>query len=413
MRKTLLLQTALVAIATLSVADIAAAQTKAQPLGVSVGGYLAEVFKLRDDDNDATTAGQRSVALSQDAEIYFNIRGVLDNGTVLGGRVELEAATDSDQIDERYLFIERGDIGRVELGSTDRASSKMVYGAPVAIPGYGTIDPTGSIAVNTAPAGARTSGNQIKFAGIDDAEGINLYTSANRYFGSKAGKGLQLGVSYTPDGCQDLTGCGGTFGSEANSGQFSEVYTFAANYLESFGPVDLALYGAYERFDIEANSTGSLTTGSATVGRGEYDGYVFGTTLTYNVGGGASVQLGGAYKVEEMGVGGGDERNVYSAGIRYLTNGTAPGSVGIGVDFAHTQADQGNIAGISVAGEDEYTWYSAGVTYQVAKGVLTFAGIGRYEYDDAVAAGSLVGGTVQANNDSEANFGVMGIRLDF
>lgn len=416
MNKALLLQTALVASVTLSVADIAAAQSKAQPLAVTVGGYFTEVIKLRDDDNSPTTTGLRSTAVSPDAEIYFNIRGVLDNGTVVGGRVELEAASDADQIDERYMFIERNDIGRAEFGSTDRTSSKMVYAAPVAIPGYGTIDPTGSIAVTDAPGGARTSGNLTKFAGIDDAEGINLYTSANRYFGSKAGKGLQLGVSYTPDGCQDFSGsnaCGNGFSSRSNSGQLSEVYTAAANYLESFGPVDLALYGAYERFEIEANSSGSLTTGSATVTQGEYNGYVLGTTVTYNVGDGSTVQLGGAYKTEEMGVGGSDKRNVYTAGVRYLTNGTAPGSIGIGVDFAHTKADQGNIAGVSVAGEDKYTWYSAGLTYQVAQGVLTFAGVGRYEYEDAVAAGAVVGGTTQADNDSEATFGVVGVRLDF
>lgn len=406
MKKTLLLQTALVAAVGVFAADVASAQTKAQPLGVSIGGYLTEVFKLRDAD-DATTADQRSMALSQDAEIYFNIRGVLDNGVVVGGRVELEAASDADQIDERYMFLERGDIGRAEIGSTDRASSKMVYAAPVAIPGYGTIDPTGSISVTNAPSGARTSGNLTKFSGIDDAEGINLYTSSNRYFGSKAGKGLQLGVSYTPDGCQDFSsagstvGCGGGFQAKNNAGQFSEVYTVAANYLESFGPVDLALFSAYERFDIEA----ATTSGGATIAKSNgLRGYAVGTTLTYNIGDGSSVQLGGAYKNEETGSLGGDDRNFYSAGVRYLTNGVAPGSIGVGVDYALTKTDQGNVSGTIVSGEDKYTWYSLGVTYQVAQGVLTFAGVGYYEYEDNASV---------AANESDATFGVMGIRLDF
>lgn len=430
MKKTLLLQTALVAAAGILVADIANAQTKAQPLAISVGGYFAEVAKFQDRDGASGEVNTHSVGLAQDAEIYFNIRGVLDDGTVIGGRVELEAATDADQIDERYLFIERRDIGRAEVGSTDRASSKMVYGAPIAIPGYGTVDPTGSISVTNARAGARTGGNLTKFSNIDDREGINLYTSSDRYFGSKAGKGLQLGVSYTPDGCEDFVaasgnqpGCGAGFGSTTDAGQFSKVYTVAANYIESFGPVDVALFGAYERFSIEGNSAISPTNAANGVAQvfkqTGLDGWAVGTTLTYNIGDGSTVQLGGAYKNEETGSknpatgAGGDERKFHAVGVRYLTNGTAPGSIGIGVDYAKTKADQGNVNGFAVSGEDEYTWYSLGVTYQIATGVLTFAGIGQYEYEDAIAAGTVVNGIVQADNDAKATFGVVGIRLDF
>jgi hypothetical protein len=442
MKKTLLLQTALVAAAGLFAADIASAQVKAQPIAVTVGGYMTQELKFQDKENNRTLRDTNSVSFgAPDAEIYFNIRAVLDNGTVIGGRVELEAATESDQIDESYLFVERSDIGRMEVGSTDRAASKMVYGAPTAIPGYGTIDPTGSVSITTAPSGARTAGNLTKFAGaIDDAQGINLYTSSNRYFGSKAGKGVQLGVSYVPDGCEDFSpagttgttsmpsstsgtttgsgrGCGGGFGSTVNPGQTSKAWTAAANYLESFGPVDVALFGAYNRFSTETTVAGSVANGSATVFKSDgLQGYAFGTTLTYNVGDGSTVQFGGAYKTEETGVtvSGDDDRKVYTAGLRYLTDGVKPGSVGLGVDFARTKSDQGNIGGTAVSGEDTYTWYSAGVTYQVATGILMFAGVGRYEYEDAFGAGATPGGVAaQADNDSKATFGVTGIRLDF
>jgi outer membrane protein OmpU len=429
MKKTLLLQTALVATAGLFLADIAAAQTKEVPIALTVGGYFSEVFKAADLDNSRTLNGRQSHGFATDAEIYFNIRGVLADGTVIGGRVELEGVTEGDQIDEAYMFVERSDIGRAEIGSTDRAASKMVFGAPTAIPGYGTIDPTGAIAVTNAPTGARTSGNFTKFAGaIDDANGINLYTSADRYFGSKAGKGLQLGVSYTPDGCQDFTstnntavasaatqiGCGSGFTTRNDAGQVSRAYTYAANYLESFGAFDVGVFGAYNHFDIEANNAGSLANGSATVLKSEgLAGWAVGTTVTYNIGDGSSVQVGGAWKKEEMGVGPNDERNVYTAGARYLTNGTNPGSIGVGVDYAKTKADQGNIAGNAVSGEDEYTWISLGVTYQVARGILGFGGVGQYEYEDAIAAGTVVGGTAQADNNAKANFAIVGVRMDF
>ncbi|MEK9967599.1 MAG: hypothetical protein VW600_00590 [Ferrovibrio sp.] len=421
MKKTLLLQTALVATAGLFLADVASAQTKEVPIALTVGGYLAEVIKAADFDNSRTLNGRQSHGVSTDAEIHFNIRGVLADGTVIGGRVELEGSTEADQIDESYMFVERSDIGRVELGSTDRAASKMVFGAPTAIPGYGTVDPTGAISITNAPTGARTTGNLTKFAGApDDANGINLYTSANRYFGSKAGKGLQLGFSYTPDGCQDFSnagstiGCGGGFTTRNDAGQVSKAYTYAANYVESFGAFDVGVFAAYNRFSIEANSAGTLANGSATVFKSNgLEGWALGSTVTYNIGDGSSVQVGGAWKKEETGVGANDDRNVYTAGVRYLTNGTSPGSVGIGVDYAKTKTDQGNIAGTAVNGEDEYTWYSLGATYQIAAGILGFGGVGRYEYDDAVAAGTVVGGTAQADNNAKANFAIVGMRLDF
>lgn len=417
--------TALVGLSIFAITDAAFAQVKAEAPKITVGGYLTEVFKVQDRPNNPTQVDRNSTALSADAEIYFNLRSVLDNGLIIGGRVELEASTEADQIDERYLTLERADIGKAEFGSTDRATSKMIYGAPTAIPGYGTIDPTGAIAITLAPSGARTTGNFSKFVG-DDAEGINLYTAADRYFGSKAGKGLMLGLSYVPDGCEDfsqatgaagsnVTGgsgrsCGGGFGRTTDAGQFSNVYHLGANYVESFGVFDVGLYAGYARYAIEANTT----SGGATLFQQQgLQAYAFGGMLTYNISGGSAVQVGGLYKNEETGSKnpstglGGDKRDVYTAGTRYISNGVNPGSYSLGIDYARSKTDQGNTAGVVTAGRDTYTWVSAGATYQLGPGVLGFAGLGRYEYEDAVAP------TAATNNDSKVNFGLLGMRVDF
>src|SRR3546814_18368703 len=77
---------------------------------------------------------------------------------------------------------------------------------------------------------------------------------STRYFGSKVGKGLQLGFSYLPNACEDrgtsagTTGSCQTFSGPANGStvnNMQNVYAAAANYIESFGPVDAALYGAW------------------------------------------------------------------------------------------------------------------------------------------------------------------------
>src|SRR3546814_8820384 len=118
MKKTLLLQTALVAAAGLMLADAASAQDKAVPIGVTVGGYMTRSFTVQDRGVQQVDQPAATFA-SPDAEIWFNIRSVLDNGTVVGGHVELEGSTEGDQIDESYLFVEKHDIGRIEVGSTD------------------------------------------------------------------------------------------------------------------------------------------------------------------------------------------------------------------------------------------------------------------------------------------------------
>ena len=392
MKKTLLLQTALVAAAGMMLADVANAQTKAQPLAVTVGGYMTQFFKMQDRDD--SQVDQHATGFATDGEIWFNIRGVLDNGTVVGGRVELEAGTYGDQIDERYLFLERNDIGRVELGSTDRVSAKMNYFAPAVLPGHSTTTQSEyTAAVNTPQMWFGNNNN--------DAEGINVYTSANRYFGSKAGKGLQLGFSYVPDGCQDFgtgaagsslaatAGCGGGFGSTVNTGQLSNQYNVAANYLESFGAVDVALYAGWNSVRREATAQGRM------------DGWQVGTQLAYNLGDGAAIQVGGGYAEEDVQKAvagtGGQERQNYSVGVRYLTNGSRPGSIGVGVEYFGRE-DEVPTTGATT----ELEYYQLGVTYQLATGVLTFAGVGVSDQDNPGATA-----------DVEQTFGVVGIGLSF
>ncbi|WP_300300128.1 porin [Ferrovibrio sp.] len=394
MKKTLLLQTALVAAAGLFVADVASAQTKATPIGVTVGGYYTSFYKVQDRDKAANNAGntdQSTQALGQDAEIWFNIRGVLDNGTVIGGRVELEGTTYADQIDETYLFVEKADIGRMEIGATDRVTGKMLYFAPNALPGHSTTVNSEYSAANVQPLMWFSNSGH-------DNEGINLYTASNRYFGSKTGKGLQLGVSYVPNGCQDFSGCAGGFSSTADAGQLSQQFAAAANYIESFGSVDAALYAGYTTAHIE----GTLGTG---VTDPRQDGWQVGAQFTYNVGDGSTVQLGGGYSAEDVGrdadstASGGviKDRKAYSVGLRYLTNGAAPGSVGIGAEYYNRKDD------LTTAGtEDKLNYYTLGVTYQIAAGMLTFAGVG---VSDAKYAA--------ATNDPKQTFGVVGLALNF
>ena len=46
------------------------------------------------------------------------MRGELDNGMKIGGRIELEASNNSDQIDQSWITLEAG-WGRLDLGGVN------------------------------------------------------------------------------------------------------------------------------------------------------------------------------------------------------------------------------------------------------------------------------------------------------
>jgi outer membrane protein OmpU len=437
MKKTLLLQTALVAAAGLFVADVASAQVKAEPISVSLGGFMEQNFKIQDKGTNANTTqqGEGDMVFGRpNTEIWFNIRAVLDNGMKIGGRVELEGATYGDQIDESYAWFEHDSYGRIEVGSTDRVSSKMNYFAPAAIPGIGTTAPAEASAARISPLmWYRNSGN--------DVQGINVYTASNRYFGSKVGKGLQLGLSYVPDGCEDdsvlgtvNTGTNGTttgnlsnalsscnqgtgsspFGTKT-SGNLRDQLQFAGNYLESFGSFDVALFASYTTTNVEQRgiSASAGTTGNPLLkGANGLSGYALGTTVTYNVGDGSTVQVGGGYRNEEVfnvrTAGSTADPSIatesaYTAGIKYLTNGVAAGSIGVGADYWHGTGVVG-AGSANVAGSD-MDFFSVGLTYQLAAGILLYVGAGVVDFTD--------GNATNKTGDYKQTFGQTGFVLNF
>src|SRR3546814_18198051 len=85
MKKTLLLQTALVAAAGLMLADAATAQDKAVPIGVTVGGYMTRSFPVQARGVQPVDQPAATFA-APDADIWLPIRSVLDHGHVVGDR---------------------------------------------------------------------------------------------------------------------------------------------------------------------------------------------------------------------------------------------------------------------------------------------------------------------------------------
>ncbi|HEU0221302.1 MAG TPA: porin [Paracoccaceae bacterium] len=119
MKKLLLASAATVAFALTPRADAA------EPITGSVGGYM--MIGLVYQDNDTPAAPSDELGVLRDGEIHLQFEGTSDNGLTFSGRVELEAFTTADQIDENWAQVESS-FGALRIGSDDSASEDHEVG---------------------------------------------------------------------------------------------------------------------------------------------------------------------------------------------------------------------------------------------------------------------------------------------
>lgn len=376
MKKLLLGTTALVAAGMFASGD-AAAQSKAGPIQAGVNGTFNGVYAFVSQDDGTNTAAtpmgqRRSHGLLREAEARFWGQTRLDNGLLVGYRVSLEAEDCQDQIDESWIFFDSA-YGRMEIGETDQVGWKMYYGAPNAIPNFSTSvhnivawNSNGTAAGILSPIARLSLGN--------DQNHINYFTP--RFFG------FQVGVSYTPEGCKegntdgDGAGtflCGGAYrgmtpegvsASATGAGNVQDIWEIAANYVNKFGDVGVAVYGAMNKGDHQTAGT--------------YDPrqWGLGAEVSY-----MGFTLGGAYTQTKMAcatVTRGCDNPHWNVGLKYAT-----GPWGVGIEYA--QAKQEFSTG---AADDEGQFLYIGGTYLLGPGINLFAGVQFFELDAGTPATS-------------------------
>lgn len=176
---------------------VASPAMAADGIKLSVGGFFREAYLVAFDDDDEGELGneRNSDGLFNDGEIHFKGETTLDNGLTVGARVELEAETSNDQIDEARIFFEGG-FGQVSIGSQDDALENSCIIPPGGTANFSAFSPNQWAANNDAFAagvGAVTS-NSVCF-GVDDRGDAQKIRYVTPSFG-----GFQLSVSYTPNG---------------------------------------------------------------------------------------------------------------------------------------------------------------------------------------------------------------------
>lgn len=293
MKKQLLSTSALVAAGVIASAGAASAQTApaSSPIQITVGGYMYNFLSYASQSSRGQGTGVGTVALTNkpsavqvntDDEIWFQGKTTLANGISVALRVELEANTESDQIDESFGIVE-GAFGRIEIGSTDNAAYKMGIHAPDAALGIaigGVQSYTSNIVANPTGSGILDTpiNTTLPRMGDNDSEKISYFTP--RF------EGFQLGVSYVPELTQDR---GGIASVHFNTNTYHSGFAAGLNFTRAFGPIDIAASAGYVHLT-KPNSTAA--TSNATLS--DPTNYTFGGQVGY-----AGFRVGASYMREK------------------------------------------------------------------------------------------------------------------
>lgn len=376
MKKVLLGTTALIAGGLAAMPAMAA-----DPIKITVGGYMQQYFNVGHHGGTGTppaNVNYRTPNYRYEGEIWFIGQTKLDNGTTVGVRIELEGWSQAgaavplttDTVDEEYIFA-FGDWGRIEFGGIDVVSYRMFYGAPNALPGYGSTQFNfGAGSASQTGANAALHANAWS-AGVFavDANKFNYYTP--RFFG------LQFGVSYTPHmsanggaanfaqpnaaaTCGFLGGAGNAPLCNDAQNAYVNGISLSVNYVNKFGDLGVAVSLGYDR---AAYDQGIVSSGL----QRDYNALAGGAQISFS-----GFTIGGSLGWDNNGLISGNSSIFWSAGVMYETGPWAASFT----YFAGTRRE--SIAALAgpggAAGTDQIHLFMVGGTYAIGPGIKLIGG---------------------------------------
>ena len=367
-KKFLLGTTSLVAATVLAGGNVLA---EAQPLNLSLsGGYAFDVHLFSEDQEGG--ADNHGMVTAQDAEVNINMRGELDNGLRIGGRIELEASNNGDQIDQHWLTLEAG-WGRIDLGAANsgRYNLSWTVNAPNVAHAISSGVQTEWLSnLNGSPFAFRRPLGSANNDASNDDQGIHYY--------SPRFNGFLLALSYRP--AVSTTQGGGGGGS--NQGQINE----ATRYHDA---VDLGVHYTGEIAGIGVTTTVGYATASAPTnaltaiangGTESFDDYELlsgGIRLSWDGFrvGGMIANVTEGFCVDDGDADCADAADQSSAGTAY----TFGASYGQGPWAVSAQMHSGDVEdSIGTAGDTTLEVWSLGASYTVGPGLRVVA-----SYQDA------------------------------
>lgn len=372
------------------------------------GVYAPQSFKVKEP---YTTGGNKRYQTTNDvtekhnSEICVIGQTTLDSGLTIGINVQIEANTESDTIDESYLFVESPTMGQAIIGDENNAAYLLHVTAP---DGGVSIDSGDLLNINAF---------EVNGAPFFDTP---LGTTNLRLLDNDSGKftyitprfaGFQAGISYIPE-FQN----GGDNNSSLRKngvGNSRGIYNGVSpgvNYKNVFGDVGVQASVGYLWAE-----TGSGYSGTPAInGAAAQTGADTKNLIAYNAGlqlsfGGFSV--GGGFLYVPQGtanggqtVNGGQQAGTSNAGVGKLngqswTAGAAYefGPYKVGVDYM-----QGTNNATSVGGTSRLDQGMVSGTYTLGPGIRLVGGVMYYKWDQENSMSS-----------NEGVGGVTGLKLAF
>lgn len=333
----------------------------------AAGGHLHEDFNdpsIREDD-------VRGYVFKQDVEVHFKGEATLDNGLVVGAKIELEGATSSDQIDEVFAYFRSARFGELRFGDTPEALSQLCYLVPSAA---GELFGADSPFFNFSNAGiAGFAATNATCLAIDDKVTKVVYFT-------QPFTGFTFALSFAPDDTQDtrntIDGAGTRFNTDV--GQNSENLSIAANYDRGVGGLSVVIGGgatwSFQRegtfpfFDLNGNlqfDLGEPLCDAEVDERQSYRGHLILGYAGFTLGGAA------AYRPDSNACFNNSDALVYGAGGTYAWDAWA-----IGLGWTHGKYD----IGLSPTA-DEHDIIAFTAEYDIAPGISVDAVVEYSSYD--------------------------------
>ena len=387
-------------------------QAEPQPIHLELGGFFHQWQGFVDTDvcqNKGQDSDCNDLDIVQVGEVYFKIRGELDNGLEIGGRIELETQQDGDVIDAARVDIS-GPFGHFQLGQEDSARHNWAFD---------TAAPNEGILINSGweTAFAATSQNSGGLLRPTHSTALDFSDKAPKvtYFTPRL-NGFQFAASWTPDTQTDLetgpvgNGSGGSqgslrFGTANEDATYTNAIDLGVHYSGEFQGVGVTAQAGWGTVDTPDNLS------AADSGGGTSDPNIYQAGLAVSLEGftvaagwarvdhglvlGGTTQGGNAPLTEEQRTDG----HAWTIGAGYTT-----GPWAFSAGYLHGEEE----GATELPGEDENDFFQVSASYALSPGL----GINiQYLHIDREADQEGCLNTCGADSDTDAV--MLGVKVGF
>ncbi len=325
----------------------------AAEIELGLGGHFSAYGVFIDQD----AANISDTSIQQESEIYFQGETTLDNGLTVGVEIQLEGETQTDVIDESYMYVS-GDFGRINVGSENGAAYLLQVGHTTVDANFDGMD--SDYAAVPAPGANAAGFNYGMGVGIGngDARGD---TQKITYLSPVMG-GFQGGVSWSPEASEDANITNGvvTAGTANATDSYSNELQVGARWNGEFEGVGVTVGAGYATAELSIEGQGGATQTD------DFDSWNVGAAVNM-----AGLTVGGAYYTDNGGVAADGDTELFAIGASYDM-----GAYNVGVSYTDSTTEVG--AGV----EDEAERILVGGSYAYGPGMSFNGAVHFYDFKD-------------------------------